>query len=169
MQELLSLEDIVNWDQPLTEAKQRIPDELRGNSFFSTFDLYTYKAITDDRTCNVCMQFDNMIIQGDIIRAYYPYLEIISTNQMLPHVHPRCRCTLLRVTDLSDYITYTDPIPEFPSVKGIEPTKQVTPTVITDKQPNTPRLNIDDLDDDDILRLYGLGFLGGKKRKQVDK
>jgi hypothetical protein len=54
-------------------------------------------------------------------------------------------------------------------VKGIEPTKQVTPTVITDKQPNTPRLNIDDLDDDDILRLYGLGFLGGKKRKQVDK
>lgn len=121
MCECLDVETDLYTSPPLEEAKQRIPPEFRGNSFFSAFDLYQYIAITDDRTCQLCMQFDKMIITGDFIRAYYPYLEIITPNQMLPHVHPNCRCTLLRVTDLADYITYTEPQPDFPSQKFTEP------------------------------------------------
>jgi hypothetical protein len=106
---------------PVCEAKQRIPTQYKGTSFFSVMDLYQYIAITDDRTCKVCMQYDKMILQGDFLRSYYPELEIISPNQLLPHVHPNCRCTILRVTDLADYITYTEPLPDFPSVKYKEP------------------------------------------------
>ena len=106
---------------PQVEARKTIPDYLKGSSFYSRFDLYQYIAITDDRTCKLCMEFDRMIISGDFIRAYYPRLEIIGPSQMLPHVHPNCRCTLLRVTDLADYITYTEPLPDFPSIKFKEP------------------------------------------------
>ena len=121
MCECLDVEADLYTSPPLEEAKQRIPPEFKRNSFFSAFDLYQYIAITDDRTCQLCMQFDKMIISGDFIRAYYPELIIISPNQMLPQVHPNCRCTLLRVTDLADYITYTEPLPDFPSVKYKEP------------------------------------------------
>jgi hypothetical protein len=121
MCECLDVEHDLYTSPDVNEAKQRIPPEFRGNSFFSAFDLYQYIAITDDRTCKLCMQFDKMIISGDFIRAYYPYLEIITPNQMLPQVHPNCRCTLLRVTDLADYITYTEPYPDFPSIKYKEP------------------------------------------------
>jgi hypothetical protein len=121
MCEHCSINEIVEWMPQVAEAKQRIPSDLKGHSFFSNFDLYQYIAITDDRTCKLCMEFDRMIIQGSFIRSYYPYLEIIGENQLLPHVHPNCRCTMLRVTDLADYIHYTEPIPDFPSHKGVEP------------------------------------------------
>jgi hypothetical protein len=120
MCECLALDDIVEWT-PTDEAIKRIPTDLKHTSFFSAFDLYQYRAITDDRTCRTCMIYDDMILSGDLIRAYYPFMEIIGQDQILPHVHPNCRCTILRVTDLSDYITYTEPIPDFPSVKYTEP------------------------------------------------
>jgi hypothetical protein len=117
----LTLDEIV--DCPVVEAKKRVPDEYAGTSFFSKLDLYQYIAITDDRTCKKCMTYDKMVLPGDYIRAYYPDLVIIGQDQILPQVHPNCRCTLLRVTDLADYITYTEPTPEFPSQTGTEPTK----------------------------------------------
>lgn len=123
MCECLTVHEIVHWEPPQVEAKQRIPAAMKGHSFFSSFDLYQYIAITDDRTCKNCLIFDKMIVGGDMIRAYYPYLEIISPNQLLPHVHPNCRCTILRVTDLADYITYSEPVPDFPSHKYTEPAK----------------------------------------------
>jgi hypothetical protein len=143
MCECLTLDSIVNWE-PQQEAIKRIPSDLKHTSFFSAFDLYTYKAITDDRTCKTCMIYDNMILSGDLIRAYYPYLEIIGQDQILPKVHPNCRCTILRVTDLSDYIDYTEPIPDFPSVKNTEPTilPRYTPDYIKDTVRTT---TLDDL------------------------
>jgi hypothetical protein len=111
------------------EAKQRIPPEHKGTSFFSAFDLWQYIAITDDRTCKYCMDYDRNILFGTDLRLNFPDLEIINDDQILPRLHmtlwgaDTCRCTILRVTDLSDYITYTEPIPEFPSVKYTEPNK----------------------------------------------
>lgn len=120
MCETLNLTDIINWEP--TEAKQRIPKQFAGNSFFSRFDLYQYIAITDDRTCKTCMIYDRMITPGNYLRAYFPFMDIINDDQILPRVHPNCRCTLLRVTNLADYITYTEPIPDFPSQTWTEPT-----------------------------------------------
>jgi len=104
----------------VAEAKQRIPANLKGTSFYSSFDLWQYIAIMDDRTCKRCQIFDRMINPGDYLRAYYPNSEIISPNQILVHEHPNCRCTLLRVSDLTDYIHYTEP-DDYPSVKYKEP------------------------------------------------
>jgi hypothetical protein len=121
--ETLTLENIIDWaPEQQQEAKLRIPDEFRGSSFFGKFDLYQYIAITDDRTCNTCMTYDRMITPGNYLRAYFPNMDIINDDQILPQIHPNCRCTLLRVTNLADYIMYTEPVPDFPSQKYTEPT-----------------------------------------------
>ena len=103
---MLSLEEIVDW-QP--EALKRKPDDYKGTSFFGKYDLWTYIAIMDDRTCQRCSVHDQTINAGDLLRAVFPYLQIIGQDQIHPHVHPNCRCVLLRVTDLADYIDYTSP------------------------------------------------------------
>jgi hypothetical protein len=108
---MLSLEEIVDW-QP--EALKRKPDDFKGTSFYGKYDLWQFKAIMDDRTCQACSTLDAVVIAGSMLRALLPYSEIIGQDQILPHVHPNCRCTVLRVTDLADYIDYTSPEIELP-------------------------------------------------------
>ena len=103
---MLSLEEIVEW-QP--EALKRKPDDYKGTSFYGKYDLWTHIAIMDDRTCQACNVLDHIITAGNMIRAVYPYHEINGMDQLLAHVHPNCRCVLLRVTDLADYLDYTSP------------------------------------------------------------
>lgn len=93
------------------ESTKRIPTGAH-SSFFGEFDLWSYLAITDDRTCSSCIMLDQGIYMGWDLRALFPYLLIASDDQILPRVHPNCRCTLLRVTSLRDYISLTEPLPE---------------------------------------------------------
>ena len=108
---MLNLEEIVDWQ---FEALKRKPSDFKGTSFFGKYDLWTHIAIMDDRTCQRCSVLDHVVTWGNMLRAIYPYCEIISEDQFLANVHPNCRCVLLRVTDLADYIDYTSPeiVPE---------------------------------------------------------
>jgi hypothetical protein len=97
--------------QALMEALKRKPGWLEDprQSFFGALDLWFYLAISDDKTCWTCEMLNQGIYKGIDLRTLFPYLEIISANQMLPYVHPNCRCTLLRVTDIYDYLDATEP------------------------------------------------------------
>lgn len=90
----------------LEGAIQRIPDGLRGNSFFGEFDLWLYQTIEpdDNRICFNCRVLDKITWTGLELRLAFPYLEIIDTNTILVYVHPNCRCTLTRITDPLAYL-----------------------------------------------------------------
>lgn len=111
MCECLTLEEIVDW-QPNQEAIKRVPDNLKSHSFFGKLDLWQYMNISNPLTpiCNTCLLLNDMVIQGDMMRAWFPNLLVITSNQVLPEQHPNCRCTMLRITDLSDYVDYTEPL-----------------------------------------------------------
>lgn len=35
---------------------------------------------------------------------FFPWCDIISSDQILPYTHVNCRCTMLRITNLGDYL-----------------------------------------------------------------
>ena len=92
--------------------KQWKPKDLDKTTFFGSFDIWYYMGISDDATCTACLMLNQSILTGIDLRLLFPYLEIVNDDQILPHVHPNCRCTMLRITDPRDYITLTEPIPE---------------------------------------------------------
>jgi hypothetical protein len=49
------------------------------------------------------------VFSGTELRLMFPWHLIISGDQIIPLVHPNCRCTLLRVSDISDYLSLTSP------------------------------------------------------------
>lgn len=61
-------------------------------------------AITDDRTCNVCTILNTQPFRGNELRSFFPWHAVITSDQVLPWTHPNCRCTLLRITSLQDYL-----------------------------------------------------------------
>lgn len=107
-QKVIQLSQIVKAVQAF--EKQWKPIDFSRSTFFGEFDIWYYMAITDDRTCQPCIMLDQGLYKGWDIRKLFPYLEIVNDDQVLPHVHPNCRCTMLRLTDLRDYITATEPI-----------------------------------------------------------
>ena len=78
--------------QAVLEALKRKPGWLKDprQSFFGALDLWFYLAISDDKTCWTCEMLNQGIYNGIDLRTLFPYLEIISANQMLPYVHPNC-------------------------------------------------------------------------------
>lgn len=110
-QEAILLSQIVEAVEEF-EAKKRIPDELPRQTFFGKYDLWYYIAITDSRTCRTCLMLDRSVLMGIDLRLLFPWLEVISSDQMLPMTHPNCRCTLLRVTNLQDYLDFTRTLEE---------------------------------------------------------
>ena len=84
----------------LKEAKSRIPTELRQKgmwqTFFSTIDQWLMHMVFDDRTCDVCFGHQDEYA-GSELRSTFPYLEIQDEMLIYAHVHPHCRCYLVRV------------------------------------------------------------------------
>jgi len=88
------------------ETIKRIPDDLRGQSFFGEYDFWLFQTIepSDDRICFACTVLDKIIFTGLELRGAMPYLQIIDGNTILAGIHPNCRCKLLRITNPLDYI-----------------------------------------------------------------
>jgi hypothetical protein len=91
------------------EAKQRKPQDFKRQTFFGVFDLWYYLAISDDKTCWTCEMLNKGVYKGYDLRLMFPWCEIIGEDQILPYVHPNCRCTLLRVTNIQDYLDAIEP------------------------------------------------------------
>jgi hypothetical protein len=80
-----------------SEAKQRVPVQYKGKiTFFSKLDLWRYLAVLDDRLCPLCVPHHNMVYRGDELLALFPYLEVLNAVALHPHVHPNCRCYMIR-------------------------------------------------------------------------
>lgn len=91
----------------LEGAWKRKPADLKGQSFYGSFDFWFYVAISDDKTCWTCEILNGSTLAGIDLRLLFPYHMIIDSDQILPMVHPNCRCTMLRVTDIQDYLDIT--------------------------------------------------------------
>ena len=91
----------------LVKAIKRIPDELRGHSFFSQFDLWQYEVITDDKTCSPCLDLDTRFYYGDELRGEFFFMQVIDANTIEAHIHPNCRCVLNRITEPDIYLSVT--------------------------------------------------------------
>lgn len=108
-QQVSQLRQIINAVIEYMEAIKRKTADLDKTTFFGRFDLWYYMAITDDKTCKACLMLDQGIYVGFDLRKLFPYLTIVNDDQILPSIHRNCRCTLLRVTNLADYISLTEP------------------------------------------------------------
>lgn len=75
-----------------------IPEELRGNRFFSVEDIWTYVSEWGDTTCEACKEFALGVpfFPGNQLRSSFPWLEIEDENTIAANVHPNCKCKLLR-------------------------------------------------------------------------
>ena len=97
-----ALEAYLEW-----ETIKRIPDYLRGQSFFGEYDLWLFQTIepADKRICFSCTVLDKIVWTGLELRSAFPWLEIVDGNTIWARVHPNCRCKLSRITNPLDYIT----------------------------------------------------------------
>jgi len=84
------------------------------STFFGSMDIWYYLAINDNDTCTACLMLNQGVYMGIDLRKLFPFLEVINDDQILPRVHPNCRCTMLRITDPRDYITLMEPTPTCP-------------------------------------------------------
>jgi hypothetical protein len=75
-----------------------IPEDLRGNRYFSMEDLWIYIPHYDEKLCEECGEFALGIpfIPGNQLRRSFPDMEIIDENTVRANVHPNCRCELIR-------------------------------------------------------------------------
>ena len=76
-----------------------IPEPLKGRvTYFSDYDLWQYKsALWVGHTCNPCAMHDNGLFQGSRLRMMFPYMQIVSEDEIEPRVHPRCLCKMSRL------------------------------------------------------------------------
>jgi hypothetical protein len=54
------------------------------------------------------MTLQEQPFRGTELRQFFPWHEIITADQILPNTHPNCRCTMLRITNLDDYLDLTN-------------------------------------------------------------
>jgi hypothetical protein len=90
--------------QVILESQTRIPSDLSDQTFFGEYDFYVFVVVEDDRTYFDCKVLDKMVMTGLELRGAFPYLQIIGSNYILAKNHVNCRCILIRVTSLADYI-----------------------------------------------------------------
>ncbi len=80
----------------LYEALKRIPDGLKGRTFFSAEDVWLYHTEDDARVCGNCQMFDGATFTGEDLRRILPDLTIVSEDMIMVNIHPNCRCYLSR-------------------------------------------------------------------------
>jgi len=72
----------------------------RDLTYFSLFDHWDLQAQWDERLCVWCKRMEQVgIYNGDVLRRWFPYLEILDMNTIAANVHPNCRCLLVRIID----------------------------------------------------------------------
>ena len=58
------------------------------------YRFYEFSDSNDNKVCPECKALDDLIMTRREIEARFPYLEKVSKELWLPHVHPNCRCEL---------------------------------------------------------------------------
>ena len=103
--------EVIKAVEAVEKARQRIPEELYGKSFFGHYDLWMYIDTKDDENeCDTCKGFRWTTIAGSELRSTFPDLTIWDENMILPNVHmtlwgaDTCKCVLIRLdTEGEDY------------------------------------------------------------------
>jgi hypothetical protein len=78
--------------------KRWIPEELRGNIYFSSNVIWQFIPSWDVKQCGECGEYALGIpfFSGAQIRSIFPYMEVKDENTINANVHPNCRCILSR-------------------------------------------------------------------------
>jgi len=123
------------------EATKRIDFPTRsGVTFFSGKDIWLFDPREDNITCDLCRSYADLAsamggINGNMIRALFPYLAILDENTIggmgengRGLVHKWCRCRLRRFIG--------DPADSVPAQKALVPSKlkpdKLDPDVVDD-------------------------------------
>jgi len=79
------------------ESRRRIPNWLKGITFYSANDEWQFIQSDSPHMCDECRSYSNNIYFGSSIRGEFPYHLIQDENTLTALVHPNCLCTLVRV------------------------------------------------------------------------
>jgi hypothetical protein len=79
------------------KAKQRIPAEHRGPSYYGALDVWLYEQSDHPNMCEECGSYNLTNFAGSDLRGMFPYHEVIDENFIYPKVHPHCFCGLVRL------------------------------------------------------------------------
>jgi len=89
--------------EAVRKAQKRIDREQypESTTFFSENDLWEYDAVADTVVCEECRYYEEIgTFNGDLLRTFFPYMEIVDSDEIEVNVHPNCRCVLKRVINL---------------------------------------------------------------------
>lgn len=89
--------------QMVDEARSRIPDGLRGLTFYSADDEWLFLGSGHPHMCGDCASYDGDIYSGDELRSAFPYHTILDENTIAASVHPNCSCLLTRAVSVGGY------------------------------------------------------------------
>lgn len=78
-------------------ATRRIPQEMRGVTFYSSNDEWQFIQSDNPRICEICLGMDGDVFRGDELRTRFFWHVIVDVNSVYPKVHPNCGCSLVRV------------------------------------------------------------------------
>lgn len=84
--------------------KSWIPEQYRGISYFSNYDLWEYFELgASTGECEFCKKYSGQTFTGAQLRQVFPDLVIQGEDDIYPNVHmtlwgkETCKCTLIRV------------------------------------------------------------------------
>ncbi len=83
--------------QVVQRSRQRVPEALRGVTFFGADDVWLFQESWHPNICEACSSYHLNTYRGDELRGLFPYLEILSEDFIAAKVHPHCGCGLVRV------------------------------------------------------------------------
>jgi hypothetical protein len=93
----MSILEAVQAVKAVEKAKQRIPKEIRGVTFYSTNDNWQYYESESQNMCSDCHSYNLDVYSGDELRSSFPYHEVVNESFIYAHVHPHCVCFMVRV------------------------------------------------------------------------
>jgi hypothetical protein len=94
---LLSAIAAVEAVQVVQRSRQRVPEALRGVTFFGADDVWLFQESGHPNICEACSSYHLNTYRGDELRGLFPYLEILSEDFIAAKVHPHCGGGLVRV------------------------------------------------------------------------
>ena len=92
----------------VVDSLRRKPETLRLVSFYGEYDVWRYEPKWDTKLCEECMSYSlKEYFWGKHLRELFEYHKILDANTIQVLVHPNCRCELHRVTDVLEYLEFT--------------------------------------------------------------
>ena len=79
------------------ESRRRIPDWLKGITFYGATDEWQFIQSDSPHMCDECKSYSSNIYFGSSLRSEFPDHLIQDENTLASLVHPNCLCTLVRV------------------------------------------------------------------------